>query len=50
MMNLHIGCSGSLAGTNHMPLTIDGATVERVSNIKFLGMHLADELTSIINI
>ncbi|KAF7649075.1 hypothetical protein LDENG_00147890 [Lucifuga dentata] len=33
----------------HTPLSIDGAAVERVSNVKFLGIHLADDLTSTIN-
>ncbi|KAM6968604.1 thyroid peroxidase [Tautogolabrus adspersus] len=31
------------------PLIIDGAAVERVNNIKFLRVHLADDLTSSIN-
>ncbi|KAF7645238.1 hypothetical protein LDENG_00208050 [Lucifuga dentata] len=33
----------------HTPLSIDGAAMERVSNVKFLGVHLADDLTSTIN-
>ncbi|KAF7661253.1 hypothetical protein LDENG_00265380, partial [Lucifuga dentata] len=33
----------------HTPLSIDGAAVERVSNMKFLGVHLADDLTSTIS-
>ncbi|XP_055494275.1 zinc finger protein Helios isoform X8 [Leucoraja erinacea] len=34
---------------HHTPLHIDGAAVERVSSVKFLGVHLADGLTSTIN-
>lgn len=31
--------------TQHPPLTIDGATVMRVSSIKFLGVHIREDLT-----
>ena len=34
---------------HHIPLMINGAAVERVSNEKFLGGYLSDELTSTIN-
>ncbi len=30
---------------NHMPLISDGATVEKASHVKFLGVHLADDRT-----
>ena len=30
--------------TQHPPLTIDGATVERVSSTKFLGVHISKDL------
>ncbi|KAI4895689.1 hypothetical protein NFI96_005785 [Prochilodus magdalenae] len=29
----------------HTPITINGATVERVSSFKFLGVHITEELT-----
>ncbi len=31
--------------TQHGPLTINGATVERVSSTKFLGVHITEDLT-----
>ena len=31
--------------TEHPPLTIDGAAVERVSGTKFLGVHISDDLS-----
>ncbi|KAI3358157.1 hypothetical protein L3Q82_003156 [Scortum barcoo] len=31
--------------TQHHPLTIDGAAVERVSSTKFLGVHISDDLS-----
>ncbi len=31
--------------TQHAPLTINGATVERVSSTKFLGVHITDDLS-----
>ncbi len=31
--------------TQHAPLTINGATVERASSTKFLGVHITDELS-----
>ncbi len=31
--------------TQHAPLTINGATVERVSNTKFLGVHITEDLS-----
>lgn len=30
--------------TQHAPLTINGATVERVSSTKFLGVHITEDL------
>ncbi|KAM3843222.1 nuclear pore complex protein Nup107 [Diretmus argenteus] len=35
---------------HHTPLTIGGAAVERVNTVKFLGVHLADDLSSTSNI
>lgn len=35
---------------NHAPLTISGAAVERVDGVKFLGVHLADDLAFTSNI
>ncbi|KAK0141960.1 RNA-directed DNA polymerase from mobile element jockey [Merluccius polli] len=32
-------------GRQHAPINIHGSAVERVSNVKFLGVHLADDLT-----
>ena len=34
---------------HHTPLSVAGAAVERVSSVKFLGVHLADDLTSNTN-
>uniref|UniRef100_A0A9J8CRL9 Alkylated DNA repair protein AlkB homologue 8 N-terminal domain-containing protein n=1 Tax=Cyprinus carpio carpio TaxID=630221 RepID=A0A9J8CRL9_CYPCA len=31
--------------TQHVPLTINGATVERVSSTKFLGVHITEDLS-----
>ncbi|XP_049573464.1 ribonuclease P protein subunit p29 isoform X1 [Syngnathus scovelli] len=31
--------------TQHLPLTIDGAVVERVSSTKFLGVHISEDLS-----
>ncbi|KAM9809439.1 uncharacterized protein ACBT44_012682 [Syngnathus typhle] len=31
--------------TQHLPLTIDGAVVERVSSAKFLGVHISEDLS-----
>ena len=31
--------------TQHAPLTIDGAAVERVSSTKFLGVHISEDLS-----
>ncbi len=31
--------------TQHAPLTINGATVERVSSTKFLGVHITEDLS-----
>ena len=31
--------------TEHPPLTIQGAAVERVSSIKFLGVHISEDLS-----
>ena len=31
--------------TQHLPLTINGATVERMSSTKFLGVHVSKELS-----
>ena len=31
--------------TQHLPLTIDGAAVERVSSTKFLGVHISEDLS-----
>uniref|UniRef100_A0A8C2G3L7 Reverse transcriptase domain-containing protein n=1 Tax=Cyprinus carpio TaxID=7962 RepID=A0A8C2G3L7_CYPCA len=33
------------AHTQHVPLTINGATVERVSSTKFLGVHITEDLS-----
>ena len=33
------------APTQHLPLTINGAAVERVSSTKFLGVHLSEDLS-----
>ncbi|KAI2647702.1 putative RNA-directed DNA polymerase from transposon BS [Labeo rohita] len=38
------------AHTQHAPLTIDGASVERVSSTKFLGVHITDDLSWAKNI
>ena len=35
--------------TEHPPLTIDGAAVERVSSTKFLGVHISENLSWAIN-
>ncbi|KAL0161226.1 hypothetical protein M9458_044951 [Cirrhinus mrigala] len=35
---------------DHPPLTIDSSTVERVSNTKFLGVHITEDLNWIINV
>ncbi|KAK0130917.1 putative RNA-directed DNA polymerase from transposon BS [Merluccius polli] len=51
--NLHLNVSKTremvidFRRTSHhlMPLTIEGAVVERVESIKFLGVHLADDLS-----
>lgn len=34
---------------NHIPINIHSAVMERVTNIKFLGVHLADDVTFFIN-
>ena len=34
------------ASTQHPPLSINGAAVERVSSTKFLGLHLTEDLRS----
>lgn len=36
--------------TKHPLLTIEGAAVERVSSIKFLGVHISDDLSWTNNI
>ncbi|KAK0132925.1 Immunoglobulin kappa variable 4-1 [Merluccius polli] len=53
--NLHLNVSKTremvidFRRTSHhlMPLTIEGAVVERVESIKFLGVHLADDLGTV---
>uniref|UniRef100_A0A8C5EG57 Reverse transcriptase domain-containing protein n=1 Tax=Gouania willdenowi TaxID=441366 RepID=A0A8C5EG57_GOUWI len=35
--------------TQHTPLTIDGAAVERVSSTKFLGVHISEDLSWCLN-
>ncbi|KAL0195198.1 hypothetical protein M9458_008770, partial [Cirrhinus mrigala] len=35
---------------DHLPLTIDGSTVERVSSTKFLGVHITEDLIWTTNI
>ncbi|KAL0150016.1 hypothetical protein M9458_054675, partial [Cirrhinus mrigala] len=35
---------------DHLPLTIDSSTVERVSSTKFLGVHITEDLTWTTNI
>uniref|UniRef100_A0A8C5DT67 Reverse transcriptase domain-containing protein n=1 Tax=Gouania willdenowi TaxID=441366 RepID=A0A8C5DT67_GOUWI len=35
--------------TQHAPLTIDGAAVERVSSTKFLGVHISEDLSWCLN-
>src|SRR4029434_10132780 len=35
--------------SEHPPLTIDGAAVERVSSTKFLGVHISEDLSWAIN-
>ncbi|KAM9834826.1 uncharacterized protein ACBT44_014138 [Syngnathus typhle] len=36
--------------TQHLPLTIDGAVVERVSSTRFLGVHISEDLSWTTNI
>ncbi|KAI3375853.1 hypothetical protein L3Q82_004124 [Scortum barcoo] len=44
-------CCGLLRRTRpqHAPLTINGATVERVCSTKFLGVHVTEDLSWTIN-
>ncbi|XP_067372150.1 uncharacterized protein [Channa argus] len=35
--------------TQHTPLTINGANVERVSSTKFLGVHITEDLSRTVN-
>ncbi|KAM9834790.1 uncharacterized protein ACBT44_013877 [Syngnathus typhle] len=35
--------------TQHLPLTIDGAVVERVSSTRFLGVHISEDLSRSTN-